>query len=307
MRNNVEEVLSDYKKLINSGFSQRQASIALGIPRTTIQGWLEKPTVVSQEAPERKPKILFYDLETSPSLAYVWGRWKQYVRQDQVVSETNILTYSAKWLGSDAIISNRVDDPEDDYDLVTELYELFEQADVVVAHNGLKFDNGLVNARLVYHGFKPYSPVKFVDTLQIAKKNFRFPSNSLNSLAQYLGIGEKIKHSGFELWKRCLANDSEAFEEMLEYNAMDVVLLEKVYLALRAWDAKAPNMNVYYNDSVLRCPCCGSDRLYKKDKESYTQQSAFDTYACLSCGKNSRVKKNNRSKEAMQNTLVNVV
>lgn len=291
------------------GYSQRTIASIIDVPRSTLGDWLREDVynVTTEDVPDYSPKILLYDLETSPSLAWCFGRWKQNITQEKVEQETNILTYSAKWLGNPNIMSNRVETPEEDKGLVEELHMLFNQADLVVAHNGFKFDNGTVNARSVYHGLKPYSPVKFVDTLQLAKKNFRFPSNSLDSLAQYLGVGEKYKHSGFELWKRCMQNDQDAFEEMLEYNQKDVLLLEAVYLKLRAWDQKAPNLNVYFNDDVKRCPCCASAELEYVHKQSYTQQSAFDTYVCQECGKMSRSKKNLRSKDAMQNTIVNVM
>lgn len=300
-------ILKEAKELLNKGYSQRAISNILDIPRSTLGDWLREELVEEGIENSQSPRILFYDLETSPSLAWCFGRWKQNISQDKIEQEGNILTYSAKWLGNPNIVSNRVKEPEQDKELVEELHELFNKADIVVAHNGFKFDNGVVNSRSVFHGLPPYKPVKFVDTLQIAKKNFRFPSNSLDSLAQYLGVGEKMKHSGFDLWKRCMLNDEAAFAEMLEYNQMDVILLEQVYLKLRAWDQKAPNMNVYFNDDVKRCPCCASDKLDIVDKQSYTKQSAFDTHVCKECGKMSRSKKNMRSKEAMQNTIVNVI
>ena len=306
-------VVKEAKDLMNQGYSQRTVATMLGIARSTLQWWLredngEPSRNEKKEIEKQSPvKILFYDLETSPTAGWVWGRWKQNVSQAQVEAESFILTYSAKWLGNPNVVSSRITEPENDKKIIEELHQLFNEADLVVAHNGNKFDNGIMNARSVFHGMQPYAPVKFVDTLQIAKKNFRFPSNSLDSLAQYLGLGQKVKHSGFDLWKRCMNMEDEAFAEMLEYNEMDVILLEQVYLKLRAWDAKAPNLNVYFNDDVSRCPCCGSHHLNLIDKLSYTQQSAFSTYQCKECGKVSRAKKNHRSKEAMQSTLVNVI
>jgi hypothetical protein len=47
----------------------------------------------------RKPKILIFDLETSPLLAYVWRMWDQNISLDALISEWFLLSYSCKWLG----------------------------------------------------------------------------------------------------------------------------------------------------------------------------------------------------------------
>lgn len=300
-----EEILKQYWKLKQEGKSQREVCIILEIARSTLQGWIKDE--VEEEQSSYVPKILIIDIENSPSEAYYWRRWKENISQDQVINEAYLLTYSAKWLGNPAIINGRVYKRDGDKQILEELHSLFGQADVVVAHNGKKHDFTMINSRMVYHGMKPYAPVKFYDTLEVARKNFKFPSNSLKSLAIYLGCSEKAENSGFDLWKRCCDMQDDAFVEMQLYNDQDVITLEEVYLKLRAWDAKAPNLNVYYNDDVKRCPVCGGKHLTMLDKLSYTQQSAFTTYQCDDCGKISRAKQNHRSKEAMKASLVSVI
>jgi len=306
-------VVKEAKDLMNQGYSQRTVATMLGIARSTLQWWLredngEPSRNEKKEIEKQSPvNILLMDIENAPSLSYHWRRWKENIGQNQAVSESYFLTYSAKWLGNPLIMNGRITEPEEDTQICKELGELFNRADLVVAHNGKKHDFTLLNTRMLVNGLRPYSPVKFVDTLEIAKKNFKFPSNSLDSLAAYLGLERKKEHEGFQMWRDCVAMKDEAFENMMEYNDQDVLVLEQVYLKLRAWDAKAPNLNVYFNDDVSRCPCCGSHHLDLIDKLSYTQQSAFSTYQCKECGKVSRAKKNHRSKEAMQSTLVNVI
>jgi transposase-like protein len=304
-------------ELRGKGLSSRQIGKRLGLGKSTINNyfsWLynfAEATKFSVETPTIKmPKILLLDLESAPSKAYIWKRWKENIPQARVISEGYLLTYSAKWLGSDTIISNRIVKEEDDYNIVKDLWDLYNQADIVVAHNLNRFDQPLAFARMIYHGFTPPSPTKSVDTLLTAKKNFKFPSNALDSLASYLGIDErKIQHSGFDLWVRCMNMEQEAFEEMLEYNAQDVVVLEKVYLKLRAWDKLAPNLALYYNDvsEVKRCVCCGSDNLELTKYRASTSLSLFDTYQCGNCGKYNRSRSNLRTKDEMKNTLSNVI
>lgn len=301
-------------KLKQQGLTSRQIGKQLGLGKTTINDYFAKLDELAESSKFQikrpQPRILLLDLESAPSQAYIWRRWKENIPQARVISEGYLLTYSAKWLGSDTMIANRITNPEDDYNLVKELWDLYNQADIVIAHNLNKFDQPLLFARMIQHGFEPPSPTKSVDTLVIAKKNFKFPSNALDSLAVYLDIPErKIQHSGFDLWTRCMNMEDAAFEEMLEYNMQDVVVLEQVYLKLRAWDKLAPNLALYYNDvsDYPRCVCCGSIKLTKTKHKAYTALSKFDTYQCDECGKYNRTRSNLRTKIEMKNTLSNVI
>ena len=144
------------------------------------------------------PRILIFDIETSPELGYVWGRFKQFLAPVQVKQRSFMLTWSAKWLGEDEVVDDAIfysrDVPEggygekDDYEVVVSMWEYLDDADVVVAHNGLRFDLPYLNSRFAYHNLGMPSPFKVVDTCKIAKKYFRFPANSLKELGIYLGI-----------------------------------------------------------------------------------------------------------------------
>ena len=46
-----------------------------------------------------KPKILTFDIETSPVEAYVWGLWDQNIPIDFVKTDWTIFAWAAKWLG----------------------------------------------------------------------------------------------------------------------------------------------------------------------------------------------------------------
>ena len=68
-----------------------------------------------------------------------------------------------------------------DYELAKELHKLLDEADFMVAHNLKQYDFKVANTRFAAHGLPPISPTKLIDTLEIAKKNFRFPDNKLNT------------------------------------------------------------------------------------------------------------------------------
>lgn len=256
----------------------------------------------------RKRKILLFDIETAPIEAYVWSLWKQNVTQSQIIHDWSVLCWAAKWLdGSDMIESaswRDGTDVRDDRACCIALHALLDEADIVVAHNGDKFDIKRMNARFLKHGLRPPKPFKSVDTLKIAKKKFAISSNRLDYIGEFLGLGRKVKHDGFEMWKGVLAGDEAAQSKMLRYNVGDIVLLEQVYLALRAWDHGHPNVNLDY--IVKKCTVCGSARL-RRDGEVCTQVSNFAAYQCDECSHWMRGKVNLKDKDDMNRTMRNAI
>lgn len=178
----------------------------------------------------------------------------------------SILCFAYKWLDESRVYDvSRLDfkDRKTDRGIVKRLHELFDEADVVVAHNGVRFDQPKVRARLLVHGFDPPSPVKEFDTVQVARRQFGFHSNRLDDLGRQLGVGRKLRHTGFDLWLRCMAGtvmpgtvDPAAWRTMLRYNRQDVRLLEDVYRKLRPWSKTFPNLAAI-DDKPDECPRCG--------------------------------------------------
>lgn len=240
--------------------------------------------------PEKKqgPKILEFDLETSPELGYVWGRFKQFLAPVQVEQRSYLLTWSAKWLGekevmADAIINYRQTETkygqDDDLEVVTSIWHLLDECDVAVAHNGLRFDFPYLNSRFAYHGLGMPSPYKAVDTCKIAKKYFRFPANSLKELGIYLNIDTPKLDTDFQLWIDCMHGVRGAWDYMVEYNKFDVKLLEEVYLRIRPYDKSHPNLALYYEGDEVRNPTSGEIVTgVLEGKLAYTSQSAFPVY-----------------------------
>lgn len=304
----------DAVKLANTGaISWRQIAKTVGVSKSTVSDHLRayykslyavpEPIKANYTVP-KTARILIFDVESAPTTAYVWGRFDQTVAQKQVIKEGYLLTYSAKWLGEDTIISNRITKYGDDSVLIKELAQLFDQADILIAHNALKFDVPLIKTRMLALGMNPPLPSKIVDTLRIAKAEFRFPSNSLDNIAAYLGLPRKMSHGGFELWTRCMNMEDDAFEEMLEYNVQDVVVLEQLYLRLRHRSKTHPNVALMEPSGVVRCVCCGSTDFFQTDKKFHTTTASYEMLICSDCGKVNRKRKN--ISEHKQELLTNV-
>jgi DNA polymerase elongation subunit (family B) len=232
------------------------------------------------------PRILLFDIETAPNLAWVWGKWEQNV----IDFERNwyMLSWSAKWLGEkDTLAFGLPDfplyqrDKRNDKQLVSALWKLIDEADVVVAHNGDDFDIKKTNVRFIENGLPPPSPYRTIDTKKVAKRYFKFDSNKLDDLGSYLGLGNKIDTGGFELWQGCMEGDMKAWKKMVAYNKQDVILLEKVYLKLRTWMQNHPNLNVI-NETTGHCPLCSSSNVQRRGF-SYTQTGKRQRFQCLDC------------------------
>lgn len=237
---------------------------------------------MSKSPKAKEPKILFYDIETSPNLGYIWGKYEQNVLDYK--HEWELLSFAYKWKGDKTVkCLTRQDFKNDttDKSLLQELWQLLNDADIVIAHNGDQFDNKKANARFISAGMIPPAPYQSIDTKKVAKANFMFNSNKLDDLGKLLGVGRKVKHTGFDLWLGCLAGEKKSWATMAKYNKQDVALLERVYNKLLPWINNHPNV-AQLTGHGQGCPKCGSTKL-KSCGLRYTKASTYRRYRCLDC------------------------
>lgn len=226
-------------------------------------------------------KTLLLDIETAPNLAYVWGLWDQRVGINQLVKNSEVICYGAKWVGQKKTYFQSVhhDGPEE---MVKGIHALLDEADFVVGWNSKGFDVKNLRRTMLLAGLTPPSPWKDIDLMLTARSQFRFPSNKLDFVAGELGVGSKVKHSGFDLWIKCMAGDEKAWREMKKYQIMDVLLLEPLYEKLLPWIPNHPNINVY-NDTN-GCPTCTSTNFQRRGHAA-TNTGKYPRFHCQDCGK----------------------
>jgi len=232
-------------------------------------------------------KVLFYDLETAPSLAYVWGPREDWIPHDRMATASFTICWSASWLGSNKVLSGCVTPEEaldrDDERIVAELLPLIQEADVLVGHNINGFDLPMFNNRLMMLGLEPLGPKRTIDTCQLAKRNFRLHYNKLDYLAAELFGDHKIK-TDFKLWLDCIFGSPTALGKMLRYNKKDVVLLKRVYDHMLPYVKGTPKLVVPEHNGEDACPHCGSNNLYRRGYH-HTNVSSFPKFKCEDCGK----------------------
>jgi len=250
------------------------------------------------------PRILVFDIETTPMLSHHWRCYKENISPVQVVNYSKLLCWSAKWVDGKMVYFDSTQKDKDDKRCCGTMRELCDEADILVAHNGRAFDMGTLKARWIAHGFDPPSPSKWVDTLRVCRHQLNLASNKLDAIARYFNLGTKHPHEGFQLWLDCMGGKKKAWQTMQEYNIQDVLLEEELYLLIRAWDSKHPNVQLMYDDEEERCVCCGHRTLTLMARPARTNASEFSSYRCSKCRKIMRCRKRDPGNQA---TFANVL
>ncbi len=245
--------------------------------------------MINNKSPDKGPSIILLDIETSPILGYTWTTWDANVLK--ILQPGKIISVAWKELHSKTTTCKALNDYEgyvkgelDDRALIQEVWEVLDKADVVIAHHGKAFDLKKLNSRFIFYGLNAPSKYEVVDTKVSASRYFKFDSNSLNNLGQYLGLGSKESTGGFDLWLGCMQGNEVSWKTMKKYNIQDVVLLEKIYLALRPFIENHPNLNLLSKEPKVGCICptCQSDRAIKRGF-STTKTGKKQRFQCLDC------------------------
>lgn len=232
------------------------------------------------------PRIAFYDLENSPSLGWYYDRYKE----GNIVADEQdwfMLSFAWQWADEKKVhVKALCDYPgyaknkTDDSPLIKDLWKLFDEADILIAHNGDRFDRRKSNSRFLGCGLPPPSPYKTVDTLKVARRQFMQGSNSLQSLGTFLGLGGKLPTTGWHTWRGCIDGDPKAWGTIKRYNKRDVSLLKSVYERLLPWIPNHPDMRVYTGKAS--CRNCGSHHLQMRGEER-TLTTIKQRYQCQAC------------------------
>lgn len=302
--------------LLNKDYNSNDIADILGVKPSTARRYIRFVKNYSvEEAKVTKysyPKILLIDIETLPMEILVWALYKQRPSYEQVIKDWCILSYSAKWLFDDKIYRDVISPDEaikrEDTSIIQGLWDLINEADIIIAHNGLRFDMRKINARFMLNNMMPPSRYQVIDTLKHAQKIAAFSSHKLNDLLSMLDLSAKIK-TEYDLWKRCAGlnvtrkQHVDALREMLNYNINDVKILEDLYVELRPWIFPHPNLGLFDTSNISCCPSCGSTDITWKGYY-YTSAGRYKTFRCNDCNSQGRSRYSDLSKEERKNLTV---
>lgn len=197
------------------------------------------------------------------------------------------MCFSYKWLGERTKVVSIRDfkrykkEPFNDIEVVKKLHELFNEADIIIAHNLNRFDDKVAKERFLFHKMTPPSPYFKIDTLTEARK-FKNLSNSLNNLCKKLDLGTKTDEKHSDLWHGCINGCDKSWAKMEKYCKVDTDLLEKLYLELRPWISNHPNISNLSEDAFI-CPKCGSAH-YQSRGTRKTNTGSYFRFQCQQCG-----------------------
>jgi hypothetical protein len=286
--------------------SNRAVAERLGIPRRTVDRAVNRVIKRAEKAGETStveaPKILILDIETAPMEGYLWSLWKPVFGTNMLKRTSYVLSWAAKWVGEDKVMADGIcynDDysagDEDDRRMLEGIWNLLDEADFVVAHNGDRFDIKKLNTAFMLAKLPPYSPIRSIDTLKMVKRCFSFDSNKLDHLLKEMyGLG-KSDDGGFETWRGCMHGDMDKWDKLIQYNKDDVTKLEQLYLDIRMWDKQHPSAATHGGSTGKAvCTTCASENvvpLYDEDgdrKTVGTGVSKFPLYICEDCGTHMR-------------------
>jgi len=129
--------------------------------------------------------------------------------------------------------------------LVKELFEAFNNYDVLYAHWGRdrRFDLPFIRTRALVHGLQDQLPRRFekfiMDTWDIAKNKLKLHSNRLDSIADACRIrGVKKTPLSGKIWQLAAIGHPESLKYIATHNRHDVILLERVHRKLEGMENK---------------------------------------------------------------------
>ena len=246
-----------------------------------------------------KPRIFLFDIETMPNVADIWQLRTNYVPFKMIRENDRMAMWSGKYAGESGIITMNEHEHGQE-SMVKGLWHHMNYADTTVGHNGDKFDIKWANRTFLEQGLAPPAPTKSVDTLKVCKQNFRFPSYALNYICPKLGIGNKIKHTGHELWQGWEAKDPAAIKLMIKYCNQDVMLLQRLYYRIRPWIKSHAVIGLLDDKGRPTCSNCGSTKVHSRG--DYTA-AGYKRFQCKDCKTPLRGRRQQLSVEQRDNAL----
>lgn len=235
-------------------------------------------------------KVLFWDIETSPVICSTWSLYPDSLNHSDIIEDWRIICAAWKWQDSNVIESthwaptaDKHISPvlgKDDTRVIKKLHSVLSQADVIVGHNSDNFDWKKFQTRCIELGLTPVAQKASVDTLKVARKEFKFTSNRLDYIGDYLGVGGKMD-TPKGLHKNVMWSVPGALKTMLEYNKRDVELLEAVYDKLKPYIRNHPRL--HFDPDKPTCVKCGNHSVVKNGIRP-RHGGPIQKWLCKACG-----------------------
>lgn len=230
-------------------------------------------------------KVLFWDIETSPLTVSTFNIGsKVSIGHNQILEESKIICISYKdpgWKKAKVLTWNMA--KKCDKAMLNKFVKIASKYELLVAHNGDAFDIKVFKGRLYANKVKPLTNILTLDTLKIARKNFKLPSQRLDFHSKLNGHTGKDKMS-FDDWldityKKC----NKAMDKMVKYNIKDTEILEGVFFDMLPYCDKLPlNLGLIISGQKDGCKECGSKEFILYGNW-YTTTNMYEKRQCKVC------------------------
>lgn len=303
----VRNVIRRYKEKVEGTYAGYTSAAPKKLEQLTKQNeelsTAESTEQVFDAVPTFAPKIVTIDIERTPNLGFFWHPRTRdgWISETMVVESSRMISFAAKVLNGPVFFSSEFHHGRDE--MLKSLWTVMDEADIIITYNGKRFDVPHIAGELREANFKSYRPFKQIDLLQSIKQKFNYDYKTLSSIAKRWNLNsEKMETGGFDLWRRCIAGDPEAWDTMRSYNMQDVRVTEALYRSNLSWlSGSIPNLGLWVNSNDgMVCPACGSHEVVE-DGTATTGVTRFVAYLCRECGYRSR------SNEKVSSTILRPV
>ena len=240
--------------LLNKGFTT-----TINICKEALREVRLETNTIINKIQNNQGKVLIYDIETSYNIGKFWrAGYNLNINPGDIIHERAIICISYKWLGEEQVYSLTWDKNQCDKFLLEQFIPILDEADMIVAHNGDRYDLKFIKTRALKHNLKMLINYKQFDTLKVAKAKFMFNSNKLDYISKFLGAEGKIS-TEMKLWDDIILRKCpKAMIEMLTYCEEDVRQLEIVYNVLVSWENPKFHIGVMNGSTKQTSPITGN-------------------------------------------------
>lgn len=226
-------------------------------------------------------RILFYDIELSPVLAWIWECSQQYVNYKQILDidvkgkkhdKNDIICIGYAWNDNQpAKVLGWGYKERDSKQVIQEFDKLVAEADIIVGKNNIAFDNKYIDTLRMYHGLPNISYPKVQDIEKDIKKNFRLQSNSLDYIAKMLGFKGKKKVTMDDWLDAIFRKNIKGYNKLLDYCKQDVEMTRAIYNKINNYTVST------------KCQVCQGTNLKRNGTHTNNFGELYQNYWCNDC------------------------
>lgn len=240
-----------------------------------------------------KPRILYFDIETTIAIFAGYRLGQQYVSHEQILKRPEVMCIS--WAWNDEKVQHatfnlkKYDYKKKDDDADYELLKLFSaeiaSAHLLVGQNSVNFDLPVITSRLIKYKLPPLPEVLHDDTFLQTQKKVKHISHKLDDVGDFLGYGSKAPHgNGMDWWIRIAQGDESLLKKMVKYCDEDVNKLRKIYKHQLPYIKSKLNLAAFKDgDEICPSPLCGSHNITRNGFRR-TRAGKFQRFVCNDCG-----------------------